>query len=382
MRTILRVLLVACIAISCRKGPDLLHEIQIENKSQLQSCDFGLDQFNTIKRAFVQEEIMAPDVPEAGSQEAVLLIDFNGHTVSGTMWNTNGNIICSPANLTQQDMTEVIKRVSEDFSPFEIKVTTNEDLYNQCNPARRMRVIVTESWEWYGQAGGVSYLGSFTWGNNTPCFVFSLLLNYNIKRISEAVSHEAGHTLGLYHQSLFDNLCGFLAEYHHGTGIGEISWAPIMGNSYYRNLTTWHRGTSINGCNNLQDDVNIIRQILSIKDDDHPHQFNRATVLNSEVMGAINSSTDVDMFVIDRASPSSIQVQPFNVGLNNEGANVDLLVKIYSQSRLLISTINDPLILSASVTLPAERYFISVESVANINTSRYGQLGNYSVTLN
>jgi hypothetical protein len=78
----------------------------------------------------------------------------------------------------------------------------------------------------------VSYVGSFTWGDDTPGWVFSGLLNNNIKYIAEAVSHEAGHTLGLQHQSNYDAECTKTSEYGQGQGTGEISWAPIMGSRF------------------------------------------------------------------------------------------------------------------------------------------------------
>ncbi len=48
--------------------------------------------------------------------------------------------------------------------------------------------------------------------------------------------------LGLQHQSTYDSNCVKTAEYSPGQGSGEIGWAPIMGDGYYENLTTWHIG--------------------------------------------------------------------------------------------------------------------------------------------
>ena len=126
----------------------------------------------------------------------VILLDFNGQYVANTMWNVNGPISCAPANLTSEETTLILQRVVTDFTPFNITVTTDEAVFSAANPAKRMRVVITESWEWYGQAGGVSYINSFTWGDNSPCFVFSSLLGYSVKKIAEACSHEAGHTTG------------------------------------------------------------------------------------------------------------------------------------------------------------------------------------------
>src|SRR4030095_9832930 len=74
----------------------------------------------------------------------------------------------------------------------------------------------------------------------------------------EAASHEAGHTLGLRHQSSYDGNCVKTSEYNPGVGAGEIAWAPIMGVGYYRNLTLWNNGANPYGCTSYQDDLSII----------------------------------------------------------------------------------------------------------------------------
>src|SRR5689334_8965044 len=156
------------------------------------------------------------------SASAVIFLDFDGQTVTNTSWNYNGPIVCGASGFNSSQITEIFNRVSEDYRPFNINVTTDSTKYWAAPAARRMRVILTVSYEWYGSAGGVSFVGSFTWGDNTPCFVFTSLLNYNVKYCAEAAAHEAGHTLGLYHQSKYDANCVKLSEYNSGQGSGEI----------------------------------------------------------------------------------------------------------------------------------------------------------------
>jgi len=163
------------------------------------------------------------DLNSYPSASNVILLDFNGHTVSGTMWNVNGAFTCNSSGLNDAAITEVFNRVAEDYRPFYINVTTNETNYNLAPYNKRMRVVVTTSNEWYGSgAGGVAYINSFTWGDNSPCFVFSALLGNNVKNVAEAASHEAGHTLGLRHQSSYNAACTKLSDYNWGQGTGEI----------------------------------------------------------------------------------------------------------------------------------------------------------------
>jgi hypothetical protein len=253
-------------------------------------------------------------------------------------------------------------------------------VYNAANPYKRMRVIVTETWEWYGQSGGTSYIGSFTWGDNTPCFVFSSLLNYNEKNIGEACSHEAGHTLGLRHQAFYTD-CIYTAEYNAGVGDGVLSWAPIMGNSYYRNITTWYNGPNAYGCNSLQDELTIISNVLGYKTDDFPNAYtNNMTAFSGTTEGIINNNTDVDFFYINPSSAVTVSVVPYSLG-NEEAANMDMVLNIYDWRGNLLQTVDDPYALSASKTLAAGRYYISVTTTSNQFAPKYGMLGKYVLTV-
>jgi hypothetical protein len=300
--------------------------------------------------------------------------------VSGTSWNTNGDIVCAPANLTAAEITEVVNRVTEDYRPFNVTITTNDSAYAAADPLKRMRVIITESWQWYGQqVGGVSFINSFTWGDNTPCFVFSLLLGYNIKKIAESASHEAGHTLGLRHQSVYDASCNKTNEYNYGQGEGETGWAPIMGCSYAENLSTWHNGPNSIGCSVLQDDINIIAGVVGFKTDDYSNTISGAAPFSQAIDGVV-SKNDIDFFATSLSAASTLTVNPYSIG-NNQGADLDILLKVYNQSGNLVATVNDPAGLSASVSLNAGQYFISVEPTGNIYANIYGIMGKYSLSV-
>jgi hypothetical protein len=150
----------------------------------------------------------------------------------------------------------------------------------------------------------VAYITSFNWGDDTPCFVFSVQLSYNPKYIAEATSHEAGHTLGLFHQSTYNAGCVKTAEYNPGTGTGEIGWAPIMGVSYSKNLTLWNNGVNSNGCNVFQNDLDVITDIsngFTYRSDDFGNNFagaaNQTFVSNSfNVNGVGGGGADADFY--------------------------------------------------------------------------------------
>lgn len=349
-----------------------------------QVCDFGLQHFNLSKRPTVRETAGRKPLKQVPLADggAVILLDFDGQLVSNTVWNTAGDIVCTPANLTTDAMSEIIDRVGNDYSPFNVNITTNEAVYNAAAPAKRMRVIITESYEWYGMAGGVGYIGSFNWGNNTPCFVFSSLLEYDTKKIAEAISHEAGHTCGLYHQSTYDPNCFRISDYNYGFGAGETGWAPIMGSSYFQNLTLWHNGPNSNGCNTLQDEVYIIGSATGgMRPDDYSNSKSRARVLTDTADGLINNSTDLDFFYIDIATTKSISAEPFSTGVNNTAANLDLVIKVYDNSGAQLMVIDNPQTLNVSTTLNPGKYYISVSTISNQYAGTYGMMGWYSISL-
>jgi len=323
----------------------------------------------------------------------VIFLDFNGHVVTGTMWNTNGAFTCNSSGLSDAAITEVFNRVAEDYRPFNINVTTNETKYNSAPFNKRMRVVITTSNEWYGYgAGGVAYINSFTWGDNSPCFVFSLLLGYNVKNIAEAASHEAGHTLGLRHQSSYDAACTKLSDYNWGQGTGEIGWAPIMGAGYNQNMTLWNNGPNSLGCGVIQNDLSIITNATNgfgYRTDDNTDAYATATAVTfnssgqATISGVIEKTDDKDLFKISMPTFGRLQLNaiPYNVGTGNSGSDLDLQVEILDGSYASIGTYNPGNLLSSLIDtfINAGTYYMRIDGKGNIYAPEYGSLGSYSL---
>jgi hypothetical protein len=323
---------------------------------------------------------------------ATIFLDFDGQTVDGTSWNSDGPIVCNSSNLTSDQVTEIFNRVAEDYRPFNLNITTDSTKYLSAPVNQRMRVVLTTSSDWYGSAGGVSFVNSFTWGDNSPAFVFTALLGYNTKNISEAASHEIGHTLGLRHQASYDANCTKLSEYNSGVGSGEIGWAPIMGVGYSRNLTLWNNGANPLGCTSYQDDLGIITSNANgfgYRTDDYSNTTKGATIANFynnsfKVNGIIETDKDVDVVQVNIPATGKFHLDaiPFNVGTGNVGSDLDLQLRLLDQNGDVINTYNPQSVLSATIdtTLAAGVYYLSVNGSGNVYAPNYASLGSYTLS--
>jgi hypothetical protein len=340
----------------------------------------------------LQTFAQVPVLSSYTSGAPTIYLDFDGHTVAGTQWNTNGTIVCGPANLNTTQIQEVYNMIAEDYRPFTVNITTDSTKYFAAPANKRMRVIFTISHTWYPQAvGGVSYINSFTWGDNTPAFVFTAALGYNTKKISEAGSHEAGHTLGLRHQAVYDANCVKITDYNSGTGAGEIGWAPIMGVGYSKNFTTWTTGPNSVSCTTIQKDMEVITKTtngITYRTDDFQETFGTASDIpqvNNQItiQGMISTSADKDMFkvTLPKRSTFFLNAIPYNIGTANAGSDLDLQVQIYDAAMNPVGTYNPAPLLNSVVDtiLDAGVYYFMLDGKGNQYATEYGSLGSYNL---
>ncbi len=331
-----------------------------------------------------------PKLSSYPAAPSTIYLDFDGQVVNSAVWNGGTAFTCAPATLTDAQITEIFNRVSEDYRPFEINITTDEAVFTSAPLEKRIRVIVTPTSSWYGNAGGVAYVGSFTWGDDTPAFVFSALLGNSPKMVAECCSHESGHSVGLSHQSKYDASCNLSAVYNDGVGSGEPSWAPIMGNSYNRNMSGWNNGPTPYGCTYVQDNLSIItsQNGFGYRIDDFPNDIittkaQSIDAKNISVDGIITTTTDKDAFEFTLAKNANfhLDIKPYSVAASNAGANLDVKVQLYNSSKTLIRTY-DPATTMAIVIdtiLNQGDYYLIVDGDGNANTSGYGSLGSYQM---
>ena len=337
--------------------------------------------------------VCVPVLSSLPSARATIFLDFDGHYVQASSWNGGNPLDCSPAPFNDTQITEIFNRVSEDYRPFNINITTDSTEFLAAPLNQRIRIIITPTSGWYTGVGGVSYTGSFTWGDDTPGFVFPDRLGpNNIKMVAECCTHESGHAVGLSHQSKYNGSCTLLATYNDGVGTGETGWAPVMGNSYYKNFSGWNNGPTPSGCTADQDNLSIITSIngFTYRADDHsddPNVNPTAITVDNFLFsndGIITTNNDKDVFKFNFTENGTLHIdaKPYSVGPNNEGADLDVKIELLN-SALQVINVYDPLtILNVSVDTLLNKgvYYMVVEGAGNNYATNYGSLGSYTVS--
>jgi hypothetical protein len=345
-------------------------------------------------------------------------LDFNGHSFTGTAWGSgtfNALAFSQDGDRTtfsdaeRTAIVEIWHRVAEDLAPFDIDVTTEEPAsFN----SRTGRVLITEDQQANGAAmpsagaGGVAYVNVFGASNYhtyySPALVYADNLGPNVSTyIAEASSHEFGHNLGLSHDGTAS------VAYYAGHGSGLVTWAPIMGNSYYNNVTQWSKG-EYTGANQTQDDLAIIAAKLTYRGDDHGNSTAAATALqvngdgtvdssNPELdphnlmpqnKGILNNAADVDVFSFSAgAGTVSFTVNPawdaFYRATTRRAANVDVGLELLNSAGTVIAS-NDPTTdttATVGASVAAGTYYLRISGVGNATVpySDYNSMGQYFI---
>lgn len=357
-----------------------------------------------------------------GSRYTVFL-DFDGHTTTGTNWNsywktssfhspafsTDGSESFSASELVA--IQQIWQRVAEYFSPFNINVTTEDPgaagltYSGTSDPQFGIRVVITD--EGGKPWGGIGYVGSFAWGSDTPVFVYANNLADSAKYIADCVAHEVGHSLGLSHDGRGGD------DYYWGHG----GWAPVMGAGYDARIVQWSNG-AYSGATTAQDDLAIITGSANMgvawRADDHGNSFATATPLTGSVAGGITtvaaygiisgsgSRNDVDMFRFDLAPGGSISFtvsawsRVFVSGSSaplmaaSPFSMLDVGLVLYDAGQRVVASWNDTTREDAALQLSGlagGTYYLAVDGVgwgdpmaANpTGWTEYGSLGQYMI---
>jgi Metallo-peptidase family M12B Reprolysin-like len=331
--------------------------------------------------------IVTPILNSRPGAPAAVLIDFDGANINDPDW---GKINAPASPLTSTQRQDVWRRVKEDYLPFNVNITTDPAEYQAKPPGARMRCIVTPDDTAGPGSGGVAFVGSFAYaGNifkaNVPCWVF----NPTVKSIADAVSHEVGHTLGLYHDGLYQG--AFYFEYYVGHGTGPTSWGPIMGAPYTRSLTQWSKG-EYQGATRFEDDIEIIAGPLNAFGyapdlaGDTPATAAPLTFVGGHIeqRGVIERLHDRDVYYFTSQSGGSLLVSANGIG--SQVGDLDLRLDLITSTGLLLakSKFDKSQGAGLSVAVGPGLHYLRVQGtgeglVKGTGYSSYGSRGAYTI---
>lgn len=335
-----------------------------------------------------------------------LYIDFNGHIVTGTAWgavtwdclpfDTDGDSTTfSPAE--QSAIIRIWEQVAEDYAHFNVNVTTVE-------PAtftnRTARALVTRNTDRngvnlpYNTAGGVAYInvfGSSLYSRYSPAFIYHNRLSNVSSHIADAITHEVGHNLGLYHDGIIAQGDFPASEYYDGHGSGDLSWGPIMGSPYWKNFTQWSKGEYFRG-NNAENDLSKIGFKLGYRPDYEGSTLLQAEEFTGTLSGVIDDSTDKDIWWVETFSSIAIELSTVDLGSGGgRGGNLLSTITIFNEAGIPVESVSQTSqsSIAHTVSVSPGKYFIQVSNQSTgspLNATptgftAYGSLGQYNLSI-
>ena len=323
------------------------------------------------------------------SAVAQIYLDFDGETVTDPDWNNGRTIVAASYNFSASTIDAIFNRVAGDYAPFDINITTDVNKYNSAPVGRRMRCIITPTDTAASGSGGVAYVNSFSqsgtyFSSTIPCWVF----NSSVTGVSEAISHEVGHTLGLSHDGR--NLPSGHEEYFEGQGTGPTSWAPIMGASYYKSVTQWSKG-EYQYANNTEDDLALISRSTNgfgYVADEAGNSMGAATALpvssgSVDYRGVVINATDQDFYSFTTSGGNL----SLNVSSDAYAPDLDVKLTLVNSLGAVVSVSNPAQDLTSGLTtsLAAGTYYLKIEgdgdgSPLTTGYSNYASIGTYHIT--
>ena len=356
-----------------------------------------------------------PKLDSIPGAEYVLYCDFDGELIEDFDFFLDGEdlitVLAAPHPKVNDVswVTAVWKRVSEDFAPFNITVTTDRAVYDNADTDKRLHVVITPTDTAAPGAGGVAADIGYFRTVDPVCWVYNL----DEYGCASTISHEAGHVFGLSHDGRTN-----ADEYYGGHNTDYApGWAPIMGAPWSDDGTAllvdevdqWSRGEYLNA-NNQQDDLAIIAGVsngFGYKPDEYANTYDSVALPvgsltnlpNNAVSGSglISRTNDIDVFSFVTASGDiDITVSPLDVDSqegesdsDKQGANLAVNIRLLDSTGTAIATGSEagPVNLASNIqaSVPFGTYYIEIDGGGRgtgptVGFSDYASLGQYTIS--
>jgi hypothetical protein len=210
------------------------------------------------------------------------------------------------------------------------------------------------------------------------------------KTISDVVSHEVGHNLGLLHDGGINPPGTSVDGYYEG----RDGWAPIMGVGYYEPLVQFSNGTYTSGNNNQDDFAVMGGNGIDLRTDDHGDSRGTASALTlgTDGVGFVSTRSDEDYFSFVATGES----HEVTVTSPSVSSNLDVQLKLYNFEGTLLTTTNPDFsresefvasgldVSLLATTAVGDTYYLAVEGVGfgpgtTTGYSDYGSRGEYRI---
>ncbi len=330
----------------------------------------------------------------------------------------------------QNAIRNVWARYANAYQGFDVNITTVDPAANLANDAARQayydrtqylqQTIIGGTYNWYGSAGGVSYLGvtqnaNESSGRHTNWVFPENGTGTDPSNVAVAGIHENGHALRLPHQR--DETTG--AEYTRGDFNGSNNRAPgtygaIMGDSYYTQRVTWRAGSSRGNVNDVAE-LQRNTDIKDLADDGIGHSFATATALAVKADGTVDVNSDDSKGFIMPTKTDAAGYNPnaytrdyfafgsaggvatltahdgnslLQAGVADPGATLRSVMKIYTSTGSLVGTAvesGDTMSRTFTANLAKGQYYAEIMSYGAYISShepgaRYYNMGGYFLT--
>ncbi|MEO6902243.1 MAG: zinc-dependent metalloprotease [Bacteroidia bacterium] len=290
-------------------------------------------------------------------------------------------------NRTKEETYRIWQSAADQYSMYNMNVTTNLAVYNAAKSANVSRTGIMG----FANADGRSNAPLSSFGTTSAGTLYRNALHGEYGYgLGMTCSHEMGHQMGMSHDG-----GSAQTDPEYFFGLPDVQWCPIMGN-YWRasawnnQLFQWSKG-EYNTSTNKEDDLRIMASKVPYMKDDiattKAIEIDATGVISSDKnWGQIAENTDTDTFTFEVASEGGGGVLNLRIDPIEYLRQLDVQAKIVDSKGVTIATSNLPVNRSAefkNLNLTGGTYSLVIQGGGELTSktgfSNYSSLGFYAM---